>query len=504
MWTTYLTKKRGMYKALSFINFLAILIAPFINSHLFVVDEGGGTAGEQEKKEAEEKMFNAIEAKMKSLIEDAYKGLSTKKEIDKRFEDFNKEIKEQLNVDEFKKLNESVLTIIKNQEEQKKTQEVQGIALKKIQETGVTQNKGKMGIGDILLVALKENDLLEKNEDLSNISGEEVFKIKGTDKRRGTIASVESKSVIDMTTALAMAPGSTPGTNIGSITAYQMREVLLNASKDMSAFDVFPVTPITDKYFGVIVEYDKYDGTATTDENTPAGQSSFELKTIEHKVFKINTYYHVSEENLEDIPTLVAKINRIGNDRINQKVNTKIFATTGNGITDIKGMLASGNYTAFVASTYAATVEDANLINLIGKMKLQAEETDDNINVVALHPRQVDEIEQNKDAIGNSLMDRSVIFDNLGRLVSIKGCLVFKTKKITAGTCAVFSNEAAEIGLRKGISAIIGLDSDDLTNGMRTIVISIRAAFGVGKPSSIIYCSNITTDLEIINATAQD
>jgi len=454
-------------------------------------------------KEEQEKaaMLETIKSEVTKIVSDSLKNHITQKEADEKLEKMNKDIsKLNLNLDETKTLKESIDEIIENQNKTKESIETIGLAVKTLQERGTSNSRKTIGLGDLFKNALIENGLTEKNEDLSKYGGD-VIRLKINNASNKSLAKIETKSAIDMTTALMLLPGSDPGTNVGYLTDYSMRNVLLNASKDMSLLDILPVTPISDKYFGVVVEYTEFDGTATTGEDASAGKSSFLLKTIQFQVFKINTYYHIPEENLEDIDGLAAKINRIGKNAMTKQINEQILNTTGDGSTAIKGMLVSGNYTAFASATYAATVELANIVNLIGKMKLQAELTDDNVNVVGLNPTQVDEIEQQKDALGNSLLDRSVKFDAVGNLMSIKGLLVFKSKKITANTCIVFSNEAAEVGLRRDFEAIIGLDSDDLTTGMRTIVLSVRLAMGVGKPSAIIYSSNITNDVTTITYT---
>lgn len=447
---------------------------------------------EKVSKEATEKM-EALKAEFKTLVDAATTDSYKKDELDKKFADFAEKanaIPEELKgitAKEFKEIADACRK--------------QGEEIAAMKERGANAPDQKaMGLGDFVKKALIEKGMTVKNEDASKENGSEVLMIKGLkDAQKGKfLGSMDFKVAIDMTTPLAMVPGT--NVNIGYLTTYGMKLVQLNISQDTRAMDVFPVIPITGKYFGVLVEYTETDGTATTAEDTAAGKSSFLFKTVEYKVFKINTYYHVSEEMLEDVDQLTAKINRVGRDRILSKIDTKIFATTGDNSTDIRGLYATAGttHTAFVAGTYAASVKEANYISLIEKMMLQANATDDEVNAVVMNPNQISAIENLKDADGNSLLDRSVVFDQLGRLVSIKGLMVVKNKKQTTNTCAVFWSEAAEIGLRRDMNMIIGLDSDDLTTGMRTIVISARVAFGTGKPSAVIYSSDMDTDVATI------
>lgn len=98
-------KFKNTYHRLKWTNFIAILIAPFFNNHLCVVDEGGGTAYEQEQAEI---LLKKIDEKMKkSAKEGIDQALSEfDKKIEKaiggnlsvkEFETFKNEIKEELN-----------------------------------------------------------------------------------------------------------------------------------------------------------------------------------------------------------------------------------------------------------------------------------------------------------------------------------------------------------------------------------------------------------------------
>lgn len=445
---------------------------------------------EKVSKESIQKMED-FKAEFNTLLAEGLKDSAKKEEIQAKLDDLAGKITNEL-PEELKGLTAKEF---KEMAEMVKTQGAEITALK--EKAHIREVKEVKTLGQMVKNELLEQGYVEKNEELSAKYGRDVFSVKNRETASKTIAKLESKSAIDMTTTLTMAPGTY--TNIGSLTSYTMRDRLLNVSMDTHMMDVFPVTPINDKYFGVVVEYTETDGVATTDENTGAGKSSFLLKTLEYKVFKINTYYHVSEENLEDVDQLVSKIDRRGVNNINSAIDEKILSTSGDGSTDILGLYKTDGttYTAFT-SVGVTKVKDANIVNLIGKMKLQANNTDDDVNIVILHPSDIDAIEQLKDADGNSLLDRSVKFDAMGNLISVKGLVVIRNKKQTTDTCCVMWSEAAEIGLRRGVEMIIGLDSDDLTTGMRTIVLSARVAFGPSKYSAVIYSSGITADVAAI------
>lgn len=367
--------------------------------------------------------------------------------------------------------------------------------LKAVKEQPKMTEKEKSGFGTLLRKSLEKAGLTEEVV-IDAISGKKAITLKGWE-RNETKLSV--KAAVDMTTALSVAPGSTPGTSIGYLTDYKMKDVQINLTKDVHATQFLPTDPIVNKYMGVLVEHTYFDGAAVKAEGSAAAQSSLKFKTVEFKAIEYATYFRVSKENLSDIPRLESKLNRIAPDKILSTLDAAIFSTTGDNSATAWGMYFAGNYVAF-DSTGLGTVKAANIINLIGKMVLQANNADQDVNVVIIHPSRLNQIRQEKDEIGNSVTDRNVVFDSMGNVVSIWGLTVIQNKNQTVDRVTVMWNEAAEIGMLEDITFEIGTNGNDLTEGMRTIVFWMRAAFGVGKPGAIFLSSNPDSDIALITS----
>jgi hypothetical protein len=135
-------------------------------------------------------------------------------------------------------------------------------------------------------------------------------------------------------------------------------------------------------------------------------------------------------------------------------------------------------------------------------MVLQANNADEDVNVVILHPSRLNSLRQRNDLLGNSANNRNVKYDDNGNVTSIWGLTVISTKKQSVDQVTVMWNEAAEIGIREDVMFEIGLDGNDLTEGMRTIVFWMRAAFGVGKPGAIFLSTDPTNDIDALNPPA--
>lgn len=512
MFTTHLTKKLGTYRALHLVNFLAILIAPFFNTHLYGIGEGGGTVAEQEKKELLDKINNNIKTaadnakkELQSIVDEIKKTAITdgqfkefQETIDKRLEPVNafiKELSEKGFEKEVKELKAEFNEILKKQ----------GMEI-----AAMKENSGRHTVKDNEQIGKKLLSALESDQEIKDTLKFNVFeektdpdsgeKVKGFSKQAlahlKNGGKISIKAAIDMTTALTARPGSDPGTSIGSITDYSMKPVDLVLVNDVPVFSMFPTTPTAKSYFGVII-YDTYfDGADTTAEGTAAPQSSFKVSTKEFKVFDIPTFFDIHENVLEDFDGLMAQLNRKAPDAILSKVAEKILGTTGDGSTDIKGIRVSGNYTAFDATTWAGKVTDASIIDAISKAKLQAILAEEDVTHIALHPSDIEAIEDVKNALGDSVTLRKAIFDNTGKLVRVCGLIPMRNKKMTSNQFVMYNyNNSAEIGVRKDIEMQIGYDGNGFKKRIVTIRFVVRVAFGVAKASSIIYSSDITADV---------
>lgn len=371
-----------------------------------------------------------------------------------------------------------------------------GIRIQAIQEIGAKNDKAKKSFRDIIEDGLKEAGLIKTikggGEDKEDIRVIDYL----ADSGRKATPLITLKSAIDMTTPLSYGD-----VEIGSPfkTVYNPSLVQIPLNNDTHVTQIFPIMNIKTKYFGILVEITYVDGSDTKAENTASDKSSVIFKTEEFKVFTIPTHFHISEEQLEDVDYLLDELSRLAPDKINTKFDSKVLSASGDGSTDIKGLFVAGNHTAFTVATYTDTVPDANILDLIGKMKLQASLTNFAPNVVLLHPQMIDEIEGLKDLNENSLFNRTVKYDPNGNLNFIKGLKVISSKQMGTNTVFVGSSEAAKIGVRRDMTMVIGLDSDDLTKRMRTVVFGMRAAFGVRQAGAMIYEDDAAASIALIN-----
>lgn len=435
-----------------------------------------------------EKM-EAIKTEFESLVKETFKGAIDKEALDVELAKLTEKAEGLTNAAK-QELTDTLNASVKELTE-KFEMEIQGL------KEGELKNQQPKSFREKLKDALTESGIV-KEIDTPDGKLKVIDYFKNHEAKR--TPSMTIKAAVDMTTANIY--GSNVETGSPFYTEYDRQLVQVPLNNDIKTMQVFPINNVGTKYMGIIVENTYVDGSATTAENTAAGKSSVLFETQEFKVFKINTYFHIPEENLDDVDFLLDELARLAPSKIMTKLDSKILGTTGDNSTDIKGLRVSGNYTAFAASTtYLNSQAGADRVDVLRKMKLQADVADYAGNIAILHPNEIDKIEGLKDLNENSRYNRSVKYDNEGRLVSIAGLRVIKNKQIAEDHAIVMDRNAVVIGIRKDINFQIGLDSDDLTKGMRTVVFGMRAAFGVRDSGAVIYSANVEVDQGQINIT---
>jgi len=463
-----------------------------------------------------EEILQAVETKVNEAVEQFQDGIEavktgavSKDELDAKFKEVSNIVNELKDSEEFKAVSlieEQIKAMTEEQKAQTEALKTQGETLRELMEKGGTPGAQQSEFVSKFKAKWIESGIAEEYE---NEHGEKCVRMKEGAIPKGGVSielgNLDLKAAISMTTALALTPGATPGTNIGYLTDYAMQPVKLPISQDTHLMTVFPVKNTTNKYFGVVVYYTETDGTDVKAENTALGSSSFKIKTVEYFFHDLGAKYHVSKNNLEDVDGMLSEIEARATNNILKKFDTEALSTNATPSTAIVGLLGSGYYTDFDPSTWASSVPDANVIDVIKKMKLQARKSDYGVNAVILSPDLIDELESLKDADNNYLKSLGVVFDANGNISRVGGLAVIDNSNVpyTAGgakyAIAVNPMESAEIGLRKDVTMEIGWENDDLGKCMVTIIFYARIAFGIKDTNTIIVSDDVDADIAVLD-----
>ena len=427
------------------------------------------------KKISDEKA-EEVKTELKGLITEASKGKMSDEDIQKKLDEISKNSQELTKV-ELEKIQKDVNAM--------------SLAFEAFKETPQSKGDKKVSFKDQLRKGFEDAKLVTTVVE----NGETYTKVDffaRTGQPQTPIINI--KAAVDMTypNNLASVSDFSPFKN-----TYDT-PVLLPISNDLHATDIFPVVPLRTNWMGLIVEFEYVDGSGTVAEGAASGKSSFKWKTTKVEARKNATHFRISEEELEDFEGLIDEISRLAPDKIKSSIDGKIFSDD-NVAGDIIGLFTATNSTVFVPADFENSQPSATIFDAIRKMKLQATLTDYTPDYVLLHPKTIDVLNGMKDLNENSVELRYVKWDAMGIIAFIDGLRVVASRKVGENEALVGSSKASKLGIVRGMTIVIGLNGDDLTEGMRTVVISTRVAFGARAALANIYSNNLTAAVETIN-----
>jgi len=210
------------------------------------------------------------------------------------------------------------------------------------------------------------------------------------------------------------------------------------------------------------------DGTA---EGAAKDQIDNDFVVTSVSLVKRAAYFKVSTEMLDDVTFMAGWLRnkliiRLFLDVDNQCLNGDNTGQNLNGIIN--------QATAFAAGTFANTVDNANdvdsLVVAINQIEI-ANQSVGNLQI-QMHPSDVAALKLIKlSATDKRYIDRLVMV--AGEL-SLDGVPIVKNNNITVGDFLVGDFSKATIVQKSGISVEVGLDGNDFTNNMRTILAEWR------------------------------
>ena len=428
------------------------------------------------------------------MIADSQKETVNKSDLETRISAINKQI-ETLNDAELKQLKTDVDALAKKNMELLEIVEKQGIEINKSKENQKEQKpKSFRKLMEDAIMEKKDIVLTEKNDDWGQrLSLKEWFTEKGNKNTptfvlKDAVDMLESEIVQNYVSTIRLTELDPNRVGV-PLTIYP--HVLVS----------MPKKRITKPYMSLLVVYTYVDGAGTKTEGSAPSKSSFLFKTVSFPAFTIATYFTLSDETLDDLQEALDEINVTAPDKINDEIDDQILGTAGNDTSAIGGLFSASvtKHTDFASATYENTVENATIIDLVAKAKLQAETSKYRPDQVWMNPLDVDNLAALKNDISDSVLDRRIVFNSIGVPVAIMGLMIKTSTSITADTLAVVDSRQLMIGVRKDMTMEIGYNGTDFTEGQKTVVIKTRVAFGVRDALAVIYSSGIAADIVIIN-----
>ena len=218
------------------------------------------------------------------------------------------------------------------------------------------------------------------------------------------------------------------------------------------------------------------EGTAGgTAEGATKNQIDFNLVVASQVVVKRSAFIKVSTEMLDDIDFIESEINNELLRELNKDV--ELTAYSGDGTAPaMNGVRTTG--TAFAAGDFALAIDNANeadvLVVAINQIAIaeQPEPT-----AILMHPTDVAKLL----VIKVSATDKRYVerLQMIAGQLSLDGIPIVKTTLVTAGTYLVGAFNLATLYDLGTLSIEMGLDGNDFTKNLRTIIAEYRGAMVV-------------------------
>lgn len=327
-------------------------------------------------------------------------------------------------------------------------------------------------IKDALTVAFEE-----KSEELLNIC-----KNGGKGQSAPFTLEISTKTVIDMGELNTIGSGTTQNlltSNTGIISTIRSRELRYAANVS---------TGTIGNERALWVEETDEQGTPIFIGEGDA-KTQFSVKYVEktESVKKIAVYGKVTTELMADLPQLVSYIQNNLIKRLDIISEDKLISATGTG-DDPKGIEHYAS--AFSGGSLAASVDNANELDVIEAIALQVKEAHGVPNTLFVHPSTMSAIKLIKD--GSRPVWKDYVTTN--GMLNISGMNIIETTAITAGDFVGGDTSVVNLLYREQLGIQIGLDGNDFTNNKKTILVEKRLVqFVSANDTPVIVKGDFTT-----------
>ncbi len=224
----------------------------------------------------------------------------------------------------------------------------------------------------------------------------------------------------------------------------------------------------TNKKFVQWAEQANPDGTTDyTTEGSAKNKIDFDWVEKSAEVLKVTAYIKVSKEALEDLDGLQNEINMELTEQILLKVDAELL--TGAGTAGILKGIQSGD-TPWAAGSFATSIPDANKSDVLRTAIAQVVANEFVPDYALLHPNDIASMELEKGSDGHYVLPPFRSAD--GTVISgvrVLGNTGQTIDKFTVGDFSKFN-----VKMRDDMMIDIGLDADDFTKNLRTILGEVR------------------------------
>jgi len=243
-------------------------------------------------------------------------------------------------------------------------------------------------------------------------------------------------------------------------------------SRRVRLLDIMAKRSTTSNVVSWVSKANKDGQAGQTAEGSAKNQIDFDLVVANETVKKTTAYIKVSTEMLDDISWIESEINNELMKEVQKAVESQAYSGDGTG-QNHNGIRTQA--AAFSAGASALSVDNANILDVLEVAMVQielAQEGDAAANFILMNPQDVLKLKQ----IKRSSTDRDYVdtLYNVGSTMVVGSTPIIPTTLVTQDEYLVGDFGFSILVTRSGMTFDIGLDGNDFTENMRTILAEWR------------------------------
>lgn len=268
---------------------------------------------------------------------------------------------------------------------------------------------------------------------------------------------------------------------VGDITSANISGGNLPVEDRLSGFDTIPTRAVrlldvvsrsvtTSNLVSWVSQVNKDGSAGQTAEGATKNQIDFDFVIDAETLKKTTAFIKVSTEMIDDVDFIMAEIRNELLRELLLKVETQVYSGDNAG-QNLNGIRTQAP--AFAAGTFANTIDNANEIDVLTVAMNQIEIAEQGEpTAIFMHPSNVNALKMVKvSATDKRYVERLVM---VAGQMELDGVPIIKTTLVTAGEYLVGNFVNANVIQKAGVLIDIGLDGNDFTKNMRTILAEWR------------------------------
>lgn len=276
--------------------------------------------------------------------------------------------------------------------------------------------------------------------------------------------ALESKVVGDMTFANNLSGGNMPQ-------ATRLEGVNDIAETVSVIYGLIPKLNVAGNTVDWVYETGQEGAANSTAEGATKNQIDNNFVVTSVSLKKITAYFKVSTEMLTDVSFMASWLRNKLIVKLFIEVNDQILNSTGAG-NDLTGVISLA--TAWAAGTFALTIDNANNVDslVVGINQVKLANQGVGRLAILMYPSDVASLKMAKvSTTDKRYIDRLL---QVGSTLTLDGYPIIESTQIAAGTFLIGDFSKALIVQKGGIEVSVGLDGNDFTKNMRTILAEWR------------------------------